>query len=378
MCLPAEWRPVDTLTHALSGALLARVSVPLHTKRDALPAHARVLAGAAAAAFPDVDIILRLFGTLTYLDRHQGLTHSLVMLPLWAWLLAVAMARLYRRYGGRPLPWQAFLAPVALGLLVHIAGDFITAYGLQLFAPLSDTRHALPLAFVIDPWISLILLGGLAASRTLDRRGPPHPGRGTAAALVAWAVLGAYLVGLATLRGQALGLARTQAAAYVDATAGALPQPLSPFHWKLVLSDAEAHHIAHVALDHLGLTTIVTGVLPSPLAAMAAAYRAPDDLAWTHHSRLGATATDPDGHATHALAREAWHQPAFAPFRRFAALPYLDTTYDDGPLRCARFADLRFTLPGLTPSFRFAMCRDDRHTPPRWQMQRSRGAFLID
>ncbi len=83
---------MDPLTHALSGALLtraaARLPSPSHPERTALPLRIQITAGFAAAAFPDVDFALRLIDTLTYLNWHQGPTHSLILLPLWAWLLS--------------------------------------------------------------------------------------------------------------------------------------------------------------------------------------------------------------------------------------------------------------------------------------------------
>ena len=168
---------MDPFTHALSGALLARAAATtqshqtaLATKTIGLPVRLQVAAGFAAAAFPDIDFALRLFDTLTYLNWHQGPTHSLVLLPFWAWLLALLFAWLTGRTGSQRYGWRLFYLPVCLGLVIHIAGDFITSYGLMLFAPLSTERYALPLAFVIDPWFTLIILIGLIAAWRWPRR----------------------------------------------------------------------------------------------------------------------------------------------------------------------------------------------------------------
>ncbi|MDO8334839.1 MAG: metal-dependent hydrolase [Nitrosomonas sp.] len=155
---------MDPLTHALSGALLARAAARFpaqpQSERKVLPLRMQVMAGFAAAAFPDVDFALRLIDTLTYLNWHQGPTHSLILLPLWTWLLA----RLFSWFTSERYPWKLFALPVCLGIAIHIVGDLITSYGLMLFSPLSTERFSLPLVFVIDPWFSLIIIVGLVLS----------------------------------------------------------------------------------------------------------------------------------------------------------------------------------------------------------------------
>ncbi len=79
---------MNTLTHSLSGALLVYVARPSLSKPNELPLRTRMTAGFVAATFPDSDFALRLINTLTYLNWHQGPTHSLLMLPIWAFLLA--------------------------------------------------------------------------------------------------------------------------------------------------------------------------------------------------------------------------------------------------------------------------------------------------
>ncbi|HEY0721249.1 MAG TPA: metal-dependent hydrolase, partial [Gammaproteobacteria bacterium] len=62
---------MDTLTHALSGALLARVVAP-HLSQVGAPTLRRALVvGALSAAFPDSDAVIGLVSDqLTYLNLH--------------------------------------------------------------------------------------------------------------------------------------------------------------------------------------------------------------------------------------------------------------------------------------------------------------------
>ncbi len=79
---------MDTLTHALSGALLARATAPAAPRPDQLTTNGRMAIGFVAAAFPDSDFIARWIDPLTYLTTHRGITHSILLLPLWALALA--------------------------------------------------------------------------------------------------------------------------------------------------------------------------------------------------------------------------------------------------------------------------------------------------
>ena len=89
------------MTHALSGALIARVAAP--TSDKVVKTRDCVLLGTLAAAFPDSDVVLSALSPLAYLYHHRGVTHSFVMLPLWALLLAWLWSRLRRNRAGFPI-----------------------------------------------------------------------------------------------------------------------------------------------------------------------------------------------------------------------------------------------------------------------------------
>lgn len=353
---------MDPITHALSGALLARAAAPSITRpqreKTVLPLRLYVITGCAAAAFPDVDFALRLIGTLTYLNWHQGPTHSLILLPLWAWLLAwLASGFARKRYA-----WQLFYRPACLGLAIHIAGDLITSYGLMLLAPFSTERFSLPLAFVIDPWFSVIISAGLIASWRYPQHRIP--------AIAALMVLCGYAIFLALLRQQAIAAANqyAHAQAIPQAHISVLPQPLSPFHWKIIIRHDDNYHLANVSLlpsghpQHNQTAWLLTKT--------AAAYRPVVENNWQLQQQFG---SDP---AEIKLAREAWLHPAFAPFRAFAQFPVLERITISEQGQCAWFYDLRFKFPELPPSFRYGVCRRNGHTD--WKMARQRGLFYID
>lgn len=353
---------MDPLTHTLSGALLARATTPLaaqtHSEQIALPLRLQVAAGFAAAAFPDVDLVLRLIDTLTYLNWHQGPTHSLVLLPLWAWLLAWLFSWLSRgRYA-----WQLFYRPACFGSAIHIVGDLITSYGLMLFAPLSTERFSLPLVFVIDPWFSLIIIAGLIASWRYPRQRIP--------AIVALVGLCGYVVFLWTLQQQAIAIATRHADAHAmpHTHINVLPQPLSPFHWKIIIRNEETYHLADVDLRQSTHQPQKQAIWLLP--KMAAAYRPVAENNWQIQRQFG------DDPMNTALIREAWLDPAFEPFRAFAQFPVLERIDKSEQVLCGWFYDLRFKFPELPPSFRYGVCRQNDQF--NWEMVRQRGLFYID
>src|SRR5436309_15526459 len=147
---------MDTLTHALSGALLARATASEEPR--AIPR--RIAAGFFACAAPDLDFVFGYAGPVEYLLNHRGITHSLVLLPLWALALSWLLARILRE----PRGWSALYGISALAIGLHIAGDVITSYGTMVLAPLSDWRAAIGTTFIIDLWFTGIIVAGLIAS----------------------------------------------------------------------------------------------------------------------------------------------------------------------------------------------------------------------
>lgn len=327
---------MDTLTHALSGALLTRATT--RPSRE-LSRRDRTLTGLVAAAFPDVDYTLFLVAPLEFLNWHRGLTHSLLLLPGWALLLAVVLARLT---GGRH-PWRAFYGLCALGIAVHLVGDLITIYGTKLLAPVIDTPVGLGIVFDIDPVIASLIALGFMASYW----GPPRRVAGmTLVLLTGYLMLQTGLYWRTVVLGEAY--ARQQA--LEPFMVYALPQPFAPWLWKLVVVHDDGYRVTY--LNHLEW-----GEPSRPAAtrlpwSVLSAYRPPSALLWTAVSRFG------KGPAAQALARQVWQQERLAAFRHFAVLPALYRLNQEPTGKvCVWFTDLRHNLPLLPPTFCYGLCR---------------------
>src|ERR1017187_9057491 len=121
---------MDTLTHGLAGALLARALPSTGDETlDRTLARREAWAGFAAAMFPDADVFVAPFSAEFYITQHRALTHSFVALPVWIVLLtAVASIRLSPSIGprgsaGRRTAVGRLGLVVALALVSHILLD---------------------------------------------------------------------------------------------------------------------------------------------------------------------------------------------------------------------------------------------------------------
>lgn len=342
---------MDTVTHALLGALVAQAAAP---RRSRLNTRERLLLAGSVAAFSDVDFIGFPIDPLVFLaDWHQGPTHSLLLLPLWA-LLA---GGLFVWLTGRRSAFVEAVLVCMLALFSHIASDLITVYGTQILAPLSDWRPAPGFTFVIDPLFTGIIVAALGLGLWL--RFP------RLVACLGLGVLCGYIGAQALLKQQAANLAEAYAGLQGIETpvVTALPQPFSPFNWTLLVIDGDRYHRAQVNLighpppvpEFIGLRR---------LRMIAEAYRPPADLRWESRHRFGATGEQ------RALAEQLWRRPDFAPFRRFAVYPSLSRFHQRGGETCVWFTDLRYDLPVLPDTFRYGFCRD---APDRdWRLYRLR------
>jgi inner membrane protein len=331
---------MDTLTHALLGSLVVRASLRRSRRPGDLDRGTATLAGGVAAAFPDIDYLSFWIAPLTFLaEWHRGPTHSLLMAPFWALLLGLILAALFRR----PRAWRAFAVISLLALGSHVASDLITAYGTRIFWPLSDVRVALGTTFVIDPFFTALVVGGLGFSLLLS-----HP---TTSARIGLLALAGYLGFQSVLQQQAKSVGEQFATSQslAQSSVHALPQPLSPFNWLIIVSDGQRHHAALVNLAYMEETLPWARQMGWP-GKLWTAYRPPRDLVWETHYLYG------ERDFQRELVRQAWQLEAFAEFRRFAKFPVLYRIDHSERQTCVWYTDLRYVLPGLTPPFRYGLC----------------------
>jgi membrane-bound metal-dependent hydrolase YbcI (DUF457 family) len=166
---------MDTLTHGIVGALIGKSffaedpgPLPVFSWRESprTPGRVAIVAATLGAIFPDIDVFAGALAhnSLAIMTWHRNITHSLVLLPVWAVMLAL----LTRWLAGR-LQWPApalgdLTAIYAVGLGSHIFLDVITSFGTMVWSPIAYARPAWDWVFIIDLIVtSLALMPQLAA-----------------------------------------------------------------------------------------------------------------------------------------------------------------------------------------------------------------------
>jgi inner membrane protein len=130
-----------------------------------------------AANFPDIDIVSWAGGTLTYLEFHRGIAHSLVAAPLLA-LIAMLVFR--------SRSWQSYAACL-VGVMSHLMLDWTNTYGIRMLLPFSSRWLHLDITDVVDPWILLAFLLAVGAPALAGLVGSEIGAKKSSGAKRAWA-----------------------------------------------------------------------------------------------------------------------------------------------------------------------------------------------
>jgi membrane-bound metal-dependent hydrolase YbcI (DUF457 family) len=154
---------MDTITHGIAGALIGKA---VFRGEDMFASHpmnrGRIITWSLmlGSIFPDSDVIRDFFShdKLLILTWHRSITHSLVMLPLWAFLLA-GITRTFANSRKWEAPSFAALTGIyAAGILSHILLDLVTSFGTMIWSPLEWSRPAWDLIFIVDFTLTAMLL----------------------------------------------------------------------------------------------------------------------------------------------------------------------------------------------------------------------------
>ena len=163
---------MDTITHGIVGALAGKAlfagrDVPAGIAGDAKPhalssatARAAIVACTLGSMFPDIDMFAGPLARnpLAIMEWHRNVTHSAVILPLWALLLAAVSIPLGRWLKWETPPFWTLFAIYAVGIGTHIFLDLVTSFGTMVWSPLRYSRPAWDWIFIIDLTVTGIAL----------------------------------------------------------------------------------------------------------------------------------------------------------------------------------------------------------------------------
>jgi membrane-bound metal-dependent hydrolase YbcI (DUF457 family) len=100
-------------------------------------------------------------GLPTYLQFHRGISHSIFVVPFWAFIGAILLYYASRKKA--PF-WGAFVW-FSILVFVHLSMDWVTSYGTSLLSPFSNKTYSAHLFPILDVWVIAIMALCVTLSR---------------------------------------------------------------------------------------------------------------------------------------------------------------------------------------------------------------------
>jgi inner membrane protein len=163
---------MDTITHGIVGALAGKAlfagrDVPAGVADGGVAralssptARAAIVACTLGAMFPDIDIFAGplAHNPLAIMEWHRNITHSAVILPIWALLLTAISIPLAHLLRWKSPPFLILFVIYATGIATHIFLDLVTNFGTMAWSPLNYSRPAWDWIFILDLTLTAIAL----------------------------------------------------------------------------------------------------------------------------------------------------------------------------------------------------------------------------
>ena len=154
---------MDTITHGIAGALIAKAAFggrDLVSPEEMGKRRIATWALTIGAVFPDSDVLREFFSSnpMLIITWHRSLTHSLLCLPIWSVILASLTGAVARWRKWEAPSFLTLTAIYAIGILSHILLDLLTSFGTMVWSPLEWSRPAWDILFIVDFLFSAILL----------------------------------------------------------------------------------------------------------------------------------------------------------------------------------------------------------------------------
>jgi len=228
---------MDSVTQLTLGAAVAEATLGRRIGNRAL------LWGAIAGTLPDLDVYLPLGDVVRDFTYHRSASHSLFVLALMTPLLVWLITRLHADTRALHKRW---LLTIYLVFTTHVLLDSLTAYGTQIFWPLSDTPVSLSTIFIIDPAYTLPLVIGVIAALVMTRQSDRghlinRYGLILSSIYLAWTLVAKTIVGHHIER-------NLRAQGIEHRAVFSTPAPFNTLLWRAVVRDEAGYYEAYYSL----------------------------------------------------------------------------------------------------------------------------------
>ncbi len=201
------------------------------------------------ANLPDLDVLAYFAGPLADLEWRRGWTHgvlALVLLPVLltgALMLFARIRRTSRPDGSFPVRPRQLLLLSSIAIVSHPILDTLNTYGVRWLMPFSSQWFYGDVLFILDPWVWLILAGGLVWAWRRRRVSPARP-----TAPARWAL--ALVLGYIAIMGVSSAAARKLIVQDIQGRYGGMaraamagPLPLTPLKRDFVVVQDEQYRV---------------------------------------------------------------------------------------------------------------------------------------
>lgn len=283
----------------------------------------RPLSGGLAAIFPHIDIIFLLFGRgeEIFIQFSRGITWNPLLVPLYSLVLAAIIGKISKK------SWQVFFPIVLISMLLSVLLAIFTFEGIKPFYPVSDMVLSLSAIHSFDLTILGIALAVVVLDFALGNWGRDI----SRIAIVAIAI---YIGVVITFSWRAEGMAEQYAEALgLEGEAYALPQPISPMNWRLIVTTSDDR--IHDTLVNIGREDELEVKEDSNRASrINALYKPLNKAVWRIYRRFGKDLDKSTFVKDVWMAQPSWLQE-YIKFHVFRKL----TMKDNVP--CVQFKDIR-------------------------------------
>lgn len=156
---------MDTITHTLFGLTL--YGAVDKKEMDTNHKRAYLLMAVGASQIPDIDVISRLWDTAgQYQMWHRGITHSIFLTPLWAAILFLICAAIFKVKDKKLflLGW--------LAVVIHDTSDVFNAWGTGYLEPFFGTRITFGTIPIVDIIFWVIMGTAFVLSKRNKQKSP--------------------------------------------------------------------------------------------------------------------------------------------------------------------------------------------------------------